>query len=314
MNAHSTGLELILNAAEGVLQIAVTDNEVLLCAQQWHRSERATEILAPALRDICAALEVRLADFRRIACVRGPGSFTGIRLVLTTAAALRRTGHAQLAGLDYMQALATSAVLRRGLLYGTPPVLTHARRNLVHCQPFRSTARRDSGPAPGVRGTARPRRSPATPGRAAGTCLRQRSGPQHGALLPAPDRFRPGRSPGCDPDADPTSPDIAALCLLARHGDYFPRDLEPLYVRPCDAVENLAHLARRQGLDADEAVSALDNMLARAPESENLTPACRRSVRASFSVTSAGFADGALVYRFFPRRRGATAALFIKPT
>ena len=51
MNAHSTGLELILNAAEGVLQIAVTDNEVLLCAQQWHRSERATEILAPALRD-----------------------------------------------------------------------------------------------------------------------------------------------------------------------------------------------------------------------------------------------------------------------
>ena len=102
MNAHSTGLELILNAAEGVLQIAVTDNEALLCAQQWHRSERATEILVPALRDICAALEVRLADFRRIACVRGPGSFTGIRLVLTTAAALRRTGRAQLAGLDYM--------------------------------------------------------------------------------------------------------------------------------------------------------------------------------------------------------------------
>ena len=90
MDAHSTGLELILNAAEGVLQIAVTDNERLLCAQEWRRAERATEILAPALRDICAALDVRLTDFRRIACVRGPGSFTGIRLVLTTAAALRR--------------------------------------------------------------------------------------------------------------------------------------------------------------------------------------------------------------------------------
>ena len=67
---------------------------------------------------------------------------------------------------------------------------------------------------------------------------------------------------------DLTSPDIAALCLLARHGDYFPQDLEPLYVRPCDAVENLPHLAGRQGLDADEAVSALGNMLARTPESE----------------------------------------------
>lgn len=125
------------HAAEGVLQIVVTDNEAVLCAQEWHRAERATEILAPALQEICAALDLRLRDFRRIACVLGPGSFTGIRLVLTTAAALRRTSRAQLAGLDYMQALATSAVLERQLLYNARLwVLTHARRNLVHCQPF----------------------------------------------------------------------------------------------------------------------------------------------------------------------------------
>lgn len=89
-----TGLELILNAAEGALQMVVTEDETLLCAQEWRRPERATEILAPALRHICAALDLRLADFRRLACVRGPGSFTGIRLVLATAAALRRTAGA----------------------------------------------------------------------------------------------------------------------------------------------------------------------------------------------------------------------------
>ena len=103
-----TGLELILNAAEGALQMVVTEDETLLCAQEWRRPERATEILAPALRHICAALDLRLADFRRLACVRGPGSFTGIRLVLATAAALRRTGQVRLAGLDYLQALAAT--------------------------------------------------------------------------------------------------------------------------------------------------------------------------------------------------------------
>ena len=132
-----TGPELILNAAEGALQIILTDDGRPLASQEWHRPERATEILAPALADMLQRLGLRPSDLRRIACVRGPGSFTGIRLVLATAAALRRAGKARLAGLDYMQALATSAVMARGMLWGGQVhVLTHARRNLVHYQPF----------------------------------------------------------------------------------------------------------------------------------------------------------------------------------
>lgn len=277
MSTYSTGLELILNAAEGLLQIAVTDDEALLCAQEWHRSERATEILAPALREIYAALEVKPGDFRRIACVRGPGSFTGIRLTLATAAALRRAGRAQVAGLNYMQALATSAVLRQGLLYGAALwVLTHARRNLVHCQPFISY-----GP-----------QIPAQPLQDVDLCApadalkrirddaarreQNNGGPVYACGSGLARNAAVFREPHTDARARRaifflsglTAPDVPALCLLARHGDYFPEDLEPLYVRPCDAVENLPHLAGRQGLDSDEAVAALENMLRRAPQSE----------------------------------------------
>lgn len=277
MSTYSTGLELILNAAEGLLQIAVTDDEALLCAQEWHRSERATEILAPTLREIYAALEVKPGDFRRIACVLGPGSFTGIRLTLATAAALRRAGRAQVAGLNYMQALATSAVLRRELLYGAAVwVLTHARRNLVHCQPFISY-----GP-----------QIPAQPLQDVELCApaealkriredatrreQNNGGPVYVCGSGLARNAAVFRQPHADARARQaifflsglTTPDVPALCLLARHGDYFPEDLEPLYVRPCDAVENLPHLAGRQGLDSDEALTALENMLRRAPQSE----------------------------------------------
>ena len=130
----STGLELVLNACEGELQIVLTDDERLVCAQCWNMVQRGTEILAPALRQIFELSGRKLANLRRIGCLRGPGSFTGIRLVLATAAALRRTTRAQLASLDYLQALATTCAKQEQLLYGRKIwVLTHARRNLVHC-------------------------------------------------------------------------------------------------------------------------------------------------------------------------------------
>lgn len=245
---YSTGLELILNACEGVLQIVVTDDEKPLCFEEWFTPQKATEILAPALEQISRRLNIKIRQFRRIGCFAGPGSFTGIRLVLATAAAIRRASHAQLGQLDYMQALATSAVKRRGLLYsGKVFVLTHARRDLVHFQEFISFG--PQIPAQPINEVRLIKPEEALASLANTKCLVCGSGlARHPEIFALPIT---GQGPVSAPDAillpDLINPDLEALCLLARHGDYFPTDVEPKYVRACDAIE---HLIEKEGAEA----------------------------------------------------------------
>ena len=61
---HGTGRELILNAAEGALQIILTEDGRPLAAQEWHRPERATELLTPALREMLQRLGLTAGDLR----------------------------------------------------------------------------------------------------------------------------------------------------------------------------------------------------------------------------------------------------------
>jgi tRNA threonylcarbamoyl adenosine modification protein YeaZ len=268
MKPRTTGLELVLNAAEGLLQIVVTDNEVPLCAQEWNRPREAAEILAPALMEICAALRIKMRDFCRVACVRGPGSFTGIRLVLATAAALRRTGRARLAGLDYLQALAATLAANRQLPFETRiVVVTHARRNLVHFRPFFSTGQamppqplqpaRLMTPAEALETATDLGRDSRFPLCLCGSGLERNA--------PAFENFRKN---GLDFAPECVNPGLSALRMLARHGEYHDGDIDPLYLRPCDAVENLPLLAARMGGDGPVAAANLESLLARTPKSE----------------------------------------------
>lgn len=260
----TTGLELVLCACESELHIVLTDDEELVASLVWNLQDRATELLAPSLETLFRLAGRSFADLRRVGCVRGPGSFTGIRLVLATAAALRRTTRARLAALDYMQALATTMTMREQLLFGRVVwVATHARRDLVHLAGFTSY-----GPvipavctspvrllAPDaaleeIRSSARS--AGTTPVHVLGSALgRQKA---LAAALEADDLIAA---------RDVRAPSVEALRLLGRHGDYFPRDVEPLYVRPCDAVENLPSLAERMGADGAASKARLEELLTR---------------------------------------------------
>lgn len=318
---------LICNAAEGLLQIVLMRDNAVVCAQEWPAPTRSTEILAPALAHMLQELGMQPQDISRIACVYGPGSFTGIRLVLSTAAALRRAIGASVAPLDYMEALALSAYLRlqdlphsRGGAENSPNggdtpaghpkpsgscteqearntvqddsltghiasaeqadtfmhralsprklwVLTHARRNLVHCQPF-------SLPSPHEHidlstAQAGPQALDAVDMCSLEVCAQRINAMPAtslcvgSGLLRNQDYFYEH----C-PQAHFGGPSyglvrLAALVQLAQHASYAQQDLTPLYIRPCDAVENLPAMAQKLGQDAATAEQRLTALLAR---------------------------------------------------
>ncbi|WP_051384506.1 tRNA (adenosine(37)-N6)-threonylcarbamoyltransferase complex dimerization subunit type 1 TsaB [Nitratidesulfovibrio termitidis] len=311
-------ITLALNAAESRVQAAALRDGEALFAQEWHVPSQGTELLAPALADAFARMRLSLHDVRRIACVQGPGSFTGLRLVLSTAAGMARALDAELAGLSYTQLLACGPLLPRGTVLW---VLTHARRGLVHMQAFRMPGETldavgaDAPDAPDATVAATPAPLPealtpveaATLDAAVARIVAFQSGLEHAEdksaatgcdtdaavarivafqsdLEHAEDK---SAATGCDTDAAPSvwlmgsgatrnravltqalaellpqarflpsrfdHPAPALLLPLASAAAYGPDDVQPLYVRPCDAEENLPAMAAARGMDPEQA-------------------------------------------------------------
>lgn len=241
-----SGPLLILNCAEDRLQICLADEGRLMAHQDWVVPGRAMSRLAPALDQVLTAFHLKARDLSGIACVRGPGGFTGIRLCLATACGLSVGAGLPLAGLDYLPLLASGPA---ALLQGRLAVLTHARRGLIHAQIFAVPEC-----APLIPPRVMAAESPDLPGQAGdmplwvlGSGVRRNletltaTVPWARVLDPVWDHPRPET--------------LIRAALQARFGH---EPIEPLYLRPCDAEENLEAIAAMRGLGPGEARQQLD--------------------------------------------------------
>ena len=322
----SMDLTLVLNTAEKHVQFLLLRGKDMLCGQKWLAGRSGAELLAPALRAATQALGCTPAAIRRIACVAGPGNFTGLRVGLTTASGLARALDARLAGIGYLQCLAASVPAQDG---ETVLTLTKARSGLAFCGMFRACA--DTLPQPldeprlidlaGLakaaqdqvaacvtadaslakpddialrRGTVGSAKTEATLRHSIAPSAQSACGfasanvessafpeantsretstlqadPQFPFGLPAfavgsaVDAARALLPPSCR--ALPLdSPDFGALsrCALAIDWEHAAeRDIAPLYLRDCDAVENLPHIAALQGISLEHAREEMDRL------------------------------------------------------
>ncbi len=248
----NTPFLLAMNTAEGVLQLVLGEDTPQGARLAWSETlpaaSQGVELLAPALERGLAAVGAKPSQIRRIACVAGPGGFTGLRLASATAAGLAAATGALQAGLPLLPLLAESAAESLGLDAGIVAVLTHARRNLVHLQVFRL----ENGRAHAV--TEIEVLDPAS-------AVRRAVEIDAGAVLlgsgltrnPQAVEGREARVLGQEFNL----PLPAVLLRLADRSTFGPEPVAPLYVRPSDAEENLPTLAAGLGLNPDDAAAAL---------------------------------------------------------
>lgn len=211
---------------------------------------RTSGVLTTAVADLLDRSGADLADLQGLACVRGPGSFTGIRICLATALGLmhgsRARGHdLTLAGLDHLDVLARGA----GPCGGPLAVITHARRDLVHVR------LENAGPD-------RPGGTRAMGLSAAADLVGDLDAPTVlGSGLRRHQEFfaRRLRPEAVILPVDRDVPDPGTLLDAAAAADYAAAPIEPLYLRPSDAEENLETIARSRGLDPAEARKRLSS-------------------------------------------------------
>ncbi len=254
-------LTCVLNASEGQLNIVLGTVDGILCSQSWATSAKGpikgAEILTPALDALFSISPFKINDVERWACVHGPGSFTGIRLVLGTVAGIRRITKAQNASIDFLQALAFDAhnICEQMLKADVQKVwtLSHARRDMVHCQTF--SLNKNDLPKP--LNTARLAMIDEV--------IKELSNEDKPLVIGSgyaknKDWFD-SHLPKDTTVIEHVNPSSEALWQLALKANYHTNDLEPLYTRPCDAVENLDSIAKKQGMEPAFAHARLEELL-----------------------------------------------------
>ena len=253
-------LLLVLNGAEERLQLVLgtaDDHGVhLLASHQWTVPGQSMRFLAPGLKQTLDSFGLDCSAIEKIACVTGPGSFTGLRMVLAAAEGIAAGSGQSMAGLEYLPLLAAGPAQ---ILSGVLHVVTYARRGLVYLQSFQIPARKPLT-EPNVLPVADlPARLAATVHQAAdqaaaimGSGLRKNPDLCAALARALPDLTQ------LDALWDNPTPDT--LLAAAASADYGHAPLVPLYLRPSDAEDNLPQIAERLGLDPEEAVRRLEEL------------------------------------------------------
>lgn len=245
-------LSLILNAAERRVQFLFVKDKDFLYAEEFAPKQGGTDLLITHIQAACKKIGYRAKDITHIASVAGPGNFMGIRLTMSISSALARSlnpeGEVLQAPLDYLQCLAANVHAKQGEIIR---VLTSGTRETVHMNDFCINA--DNIPMPLFE----------TKLISFEACLQSvKAQAPHYILGSGADFLREETSLASFLlPVDYNNPFPSSLQRLTEYAQWENKDIAPIYLRECDAIQNLDHIANMQGVDPAKAHSKLHALL-----------------------------------------------------
>ncbi len=118
---------LAIETSRKTLSVGVVEDETLLGEYTTHINLTHGERLAPAIDILMEGLDLEYTDLDRIAVSRGPGSYTGLRIGVTTAKTLAWTLDIELVGISSLQVAAANVKSRDKIIV---PIFDARRRNV----------------------------------------------------------------------------------------------------------------------------------------------------------------------------------------
>mgnify|MGYP000909592498 CR=1 FL=1 len=237
---------LILSGPEDPLVLVLARAGRAMASLSVDASGRAMPVLAPAAARLLDENGLTAETLGGVACVRGPGSFTGLRSVLAFGSGIALGAGLPMAGLDYLPVLARGAAeVSPGRLF----IAVYSRSAQVYLQEF----------------DAAPGRAPRAAGPPEALCLETARMRLLAAASSGPMAVAGGGAAHFGPEltgglpeaavlpARYAVPDPGALAAAAFEGVWSMDAPAPLYLRPSDAEENLAAIAASRGLSPKSA-------------------------------------------------------------
>lgn len=123
---------LAIETTERIGSVAAMRDGQLLCQRDLTPTQRSAQSLAPAVKALWAEVGWQAADVDLLAVTVGPGSFTGLRIGVTTAKTLAFCCKAEIIGIDTLETIAAAAPPEVDRL----EVAIDAQRNEVVVQSF----------------------------------------------------------------------------------------------------------------------------------------------------------------------------------
>ncbi|MBO0454117.1 tRNA (adenosine(37)-N6)-threonylcarbamoyltransferase complex dimerization subunit type 1 TsaB [Candidatus Enterococcus murrayae] len=123
---------LAIDTSNQTLAVAVLEDEKVLAHFQLNRKMNHSLTLMPAIESVMEASGLKPTDLDRIVVAKGPGSYTGIRIAVTTAKTLAETLKIELTAVSSLAVIAGNIRTSKLIV-----PLMDARRNNVYAGVYR---------------------------------------------------------------------------------------------------------------------------------------------------------------------------------